>query len=368
MPSLAKIIRTDNWFSQKLPPLLAVAYAFLLVGAVEPISVLQLLPLVVLCICLAAYGHVINDIFDVEADAAAGRPNAMTNVPVGLRVGLLVLLVAGGFGCLAAMGGTPVLFGLLAVNYLLPTLYSVPPIRLKERGISSVLSDTLGSHVVPTLFVGMSLQGISSADPVLEWRLILSATCWAFFVGLRGILVHQVVDQRNDQAANVVTFGARLGGKAVRSFVVKVVLPFEGLTLGLFLYFLLPFSPVLTGAVILYALGEISRLGRGLRLPHVFPEEPDREPHVPFLKNDFHEVWLPCALAVQLAIDRPAYVALLIVHVVLFRRGIKDLAILLARFAQMQLGRFLSRSKKDSDLVPLQGTGPSVPRTDRFAE
>ena len=37
MPSLARLIRTDFWFRQKLPPLLALAYALLLVGVAEPV-------------------------------------------------------------------------------------------------------------------------------------------------------------------------------------------------------------------------------------------------------------------------------------------------------------------------------------------
>jgi 4-hydroxybenzoate polyprenyltransferase len=338
MPSLARLIRTDFWFRQKLPPLFALAYALLLVGAVEPISAARVLLLVLLCICfVAAYGHVINDTYDVETDAAPGKHNAMASVRTGPRVGLLVFLVGGGFGCLAALGAQPALLGLLGVNYLLPTLYSAPPIRFKERGLSSVLSDLLASHVVPMVFVGLILRELSSADPVLENRLIISAASWAFFVGLRGILVHQAVDSVNDRAANVVTFGGRMGREAVRAFVVRVVLPFEGLTLAVFLYFLLPFSLVLAGVVIVYAAGEVSRMWRAVPLSHIFPDEPGRERHVPFLKNDFHEAWLPAALALQLAINTPSYIFLFIVHVILFRHAIWDVMVLLGKFVRVQI-------------------------------
>jgi len=338
MPSAARLVRTDFWFRQKLPPLLALAYALLLVGAVEPISAARVLPLVVLCICfVAAYGHVINDIFDIEMDAAAGKPNAMGAVSTGARVGLLIGLVGAGFGCLLLLGAQPLLIGLLATNYLLPTLYSAPPTRFKERGVSSVLSDLLASHVVPTLFVGMALCGISVANPDLANGLIASALAWAALVGLRGILVHQAVDSHNDRGANVTTLGGRLGRGAVRAFVVKVILPFEGLTLAVLLYLILPFSNVLVAAVFVYASGEVSRMWRGVRLPHVHPEEPDREPHVPFLKNDFHEVWLPCALALQLALNNTAYAALFIAHVILFRHGVREVTLLLFKFDQAQV-------------------------------
>ena len=345
MRSAARLVRTDFWFRQKLPPLLALAYAFLLIGAVEPASALHSVPLVALCICfVAAYGHVVNDIFDVGMDAAAGKPNAMARFSTGPRIALLLGLLGGGFGSLAVLGARPPLVALLAANYLLPTLYSAPPTRFKERGVSSVLSDLLASHVVPMLFVGMALSTVSLADPTLETNLIASAALWSFFVGLRGILVHQAVDSHNDRAANVTTFGGRLGRDTVRAFVVKVVLPLEGLALTVLLYIVLPFSSVLAVAVLVYAAGEVSRFWRGVRLPHVFPEQPEREPHLPFLKNDFHEVWLPCALALQLALNTPAYTALFIAHVILFRHGVRDVAVLLVKFAQEQAGGLFAGS------------------------
>ena len=42
---------------------------------------------------------------------------------------------------------------LLALNYLWPTIYSIPMTRLKEKGLFGVVCDAMGSHVTPTLFV-----------------------------------------------------------------------------------------------------------------------------------------------------------------------------------------------------------------------
>ena len=118
---------------------------------------------------------------------------------------------------------------------------------------------------------------------------------------------------------------------------VKSVLPLEGLALAVLLYFVLPFYNVLAGSVIVYAAGEISRMWRGVRLPYVFPDEPGRERHVPFLKNDFHEAWLPAALALQLAINTTSYACLFIVHVILFRYAIWDVMVLLGKFVRVQI-------------------------------
>ena len=315
--------------------------------SVKPIrfSALRTVPFIVLCICcVAAYGHVVNDIFDIEADGLTGRPNAMAQVaPGGRRLLVALLLVMGAFG-VAALPTNPMAIGLLALNYVLPTVYSAPPLRLKERGLAGVVSDTLGSHVVPTLFVAALLLGAAGWQTGIASVLVLSAAGWALCLGLRGILVHQIFDQEGDRAASVITFASRKGPGAVRSFVIKVILPLEAVSLVIFVALLLPVSNILLGAVLLFLLGEVSRVVRGVRLPLVYPHESGLEPHVPLLKNDFYEVWLPCALAVQLSLYQPGYLWLLAWHVILFHRVIMEVAVLVTRFLRQQLGRVWSSS------------------------
>ena len=160
MPPLKQLVRTDNWFSQKLPPLLAVAYALLLAGQVDPVTALRVVPFIVLCLCsVAAYGHVVNDIFDIEADKLGAKPNVLAQVSPGRRRLMVAALLGLGAAGLWALPWNPVGASLLALNFLLPTIYSVPPFRLKERGLAGVVSDTCGSHVVPTLFTAVSVLG-----------------------------------------------------------------------------------------------------------------------------------------------------------------------------------------------------------------
>ena len=85
----------------------------------------------------------------------------------------------------------PVGAGLLALNFLLPTIYSVPPFRLKERGLAGVVSDTCGSHVVPTLFTAVSVLGSATWEQPLPRSLVLAGAGWALCLGLRGMRVSQ---------------------------------------------------------------------------------------------------------------------------------------------------------------------------------
>ena len=50
MSSLQRIIRSDNWFSWKIPPLLAVAYAAFLVDGTDFSSAIQSLGLILVCV------------------------------------------------------------------------------------------------------------------------------------------------------------------------------------------------------------------------------------------------------------------------------------------------------------------------------
>ena len=76
-----RAVRLDDWWYSKIPPLLAVAYLQALVAHVSSTRLAEVLPCALLSIvCVAAYGHVVNDIFDVDADRRAGKANAMTNV------------------------------------------------------------------------------------------------------------------------------------------------------------------------------------------------------------------------------------------------------------------------------------------------
>ena len=349
MPPLKEIIRTDNWFSQKLPPLLAVAYALLLVGQVDPTTALRGVPFIILCLCsVAAYGHVVNDILDIQADAFGAKRNVMVEVsPGGRRLIVVALLVLGAAGLLA-LPWSPVGMGLLALNYLLPTIYSAPPFRLKEQGLAGVVSDTLGSHVVPTLFTAVAVLGPATWEQPIARGLVLSAVGWATCLGLRGILVHQVVDQKGDRAANVQTFASLRSPEATRSFVLKVILPLEAGCLIVFLALLPPFSKVLIAVVLVYLAGDASSVARRISTPMVYPQQPGLERHVPLLKNDFYEVWLPCALAVQLALDQLGYLWLVGGHFLLFHQVIYEVARLMTLFVRRQFQRVWSSSYKMS--------------------
>lgn len=335
---ILKFVRFDHWFTQKLSPLLVVAYAVLWANGIAPAEAFAVLPLVLLCICsVAAYGHVINDWFDLESDAASAKANTLEGVSLAARVSLTALFLAAGFGSVLAIDGRLAMVWILAVNYLLPTIYSVPRIRLKHRGVAGVFSDAMAAHFLPTLFVLVAFGEL--ANGALS-GLGVSALVWASCLGLRGILIHQAIDRDADRAAGLKTFATPRSRKTIRRIVVGLIVPIEVAGLVAFVPALPSFSAPLALALTVFALGEIARVARGLKMPMVYVQEVGRETYVPLVSNELYEVWLPMALVIQLAMVNAAYLPLVLIHLVVFRAPILRTAAMLARYAKGAAGGF----------------------------
>lgn len=137
--------RTGNWFVSKIPPLLAVAYLEILRFGIKPQPAARLLGCGLFSIfSIAIYGHVVNDIFDLEADRLANKVNRLAAMgPVSRALLAGAFLAAGFLPALMARYSIGVLL-LLTLNYLWPTIYSVPITRLKEKDLFGVACDALG--------------------------------------------------------------------------------------------------------------------------------------------------------------------------------------------------------------------------------
>ena len=194
--SLFNLFRGQDWWFYKIPPLLAIAYAEILIQNISPhTAATTLLALIASMFFVAAYGHVVNDIFDIEVDRRADKANRMGLLPISQRILLsLSLAVAGlvpwfftGFSTQSAL--------LLAGIYTLLTIYSAPPLRLKEKGLLGVITDATAVHAVPTLFVATVFSQLANSPEPRSITIVNVATLWAFLVGIRGIVLHQIWDR-----------------------------------------------------------------------------------------------------------------------------------------------------------------------------
>lgn len=148
-------------------------------------------------------GYAVNDVADFRQDRlAGGKPGASAPRREHSLAASIAALSLGAILIMTAAGGV-LPRAVAAGSILLGVEYSLPPLRFKERGIWGVVIGALTQR--PALF----LVWAATLD---AWdRIVVVLTLWLFFVGMIGMLGHQVVDRGRDKAGRVGTFVFRQG-------------------------------------------------------------------------------------------------------------------------------------------------------------
>ncbi|MGO4712513.1 UbiA family prenyltransferase [Bradyrhizobium sp. 2TAF24] len=320
-----RAMRPENWWFSKIPPLLAILYLGIDRASYAPGHAILMLACFACSIsCVAAYGHVINDVCDVDTDLRAGKPNHMVGVGGTRRLALCLAFVLAGFAPTFAADYSLTTLVLLSLNYLWPTIYSLPGIRLKERGVAGLVCDALGSHVTPTL-IALSLFGAPPPDrpfaAAMAGLFPVAITVWAAVLGLKGILHHQVADRANDLRSGTVTFATRLPPEAISRFLTAFNLYVELPVSAIVAMSTLLWAPLLAVALVIYCSLEAIKYRLGFQFALTAEAWTIRR-SVPFINEAFYTLWLPFAAALQLAVSDRTWVWLPVVHLILFYRSV----------------------------------------------
>jgi 4-hydroxybenzoate polyprenyltransferase len=298
MDSLLEPLRFKAWWYAKIPLPVAVSY---LVAADAGLSVHQTLErtagiILTLC-CIFAYGYVLNDLLDIEEDKLAGKNNRMAGRGTAARVAWVIspILV---FCYLAwkVVGSTSAVL-IAGTDFLVVTLYSLPPIRLKGRGAAGAIADGLGAHVLPALFVFPATIGSMTIPSFRTGALLILALAWATCLGFRGIMLHQIADYEYDRTAGVATLAHQFPREELKKLVLRLIFPLE---VGAFVSMNLLFAwqaPLCLIALVAYAALESLKHRMDWKLTAFRPETPYSEPYIPFFNNQFYETWWPLSLA-----------------------------------------------------------------------
>lgn len=308
---LRAIIRASEWWSYKLAPALAIFYgtAVYLDQPILPLWPAAVALLASLVVC-ATYVSVLNDATDLEDDAAAGKANRVAGRPPVVVCALIVLPVLGGLFFLWSWRDQALLFVVYALIWVVFTLYSLPPVRLKTRGVWGLLADASGSHLFPTLLA--SLLVFATAGRVSEGPWLTCVGVWAAAYGLRGILWHQLLDAESDRLAGARTFVQRHGENLARRLGVAVVFPVEIVALA----GLVVMTGTLAASLALVAYGALV-LVRVLRF-RMRAMVVSQQPQSFMVMNEYYEVFLPLFLVAGSASHYPADILVIVAHVVVF--------------------------------------------------
>ena len=304
--------RVHTWWEHKLSPILATIYATAVLSRIPfsslwPVVAIALLALIV----CASYVSVLNDLTDAKDDQASGKPGRWLGKSLIYPALLLAACVAAGGGFLIAWRKDTLLFYAYLLCWLAFTLYSVPPFRLKVRGIWGVLADASGAHLFPTLFAVLLLYHWTRTARLAEWTILIAL--WSFAAGVRGILWHQLQDADNDSKIGLRTFACLHGAKAAERLGLITFL-FEVAAFATMLWFTRNALALIF--LVLYGLFALVRWRLlGIRLTVSKPGQASR-----MAMSEYYIIFYPLAYLLTLSWQQPSALLLLLFHYVLFSR------------------------------------------------
>lgn len=317
--------RPGNWFVSKIPPLLAVAYLEILGFGLDPRDSARLLAAGLLSIfSVAIYGHVLNDIFDLEADRLAHKVNRLDGVRPVWRVLLTTVFLISGFLPMVIVPYSRAALFVLSLNYLWPTIYSLPMTRWKEKGLLGVACDAAGSHITPTIFVLALFSSGNRPAPGPGLEAALIAVLWAAALGLKGILHHQIADRDNDIQSGIATFATARSLAAMQRFLIVLNLGIELPVSALFSVAVFPWCPLAVPAFALYVASETVKYRLGFQFALTASQATVRA-SLPFTNEMFYVLWMPMAAAVQLGLHA-GFLWVPLIHAAVFHAPVRQQA------------------------------------------
>ena len=199
-----------------------------------------------LLLCLyASLGHIVNSYCDREIDLIAGKANTLTSVSEHYRLILVVLIVITSLvTSLLIYIKQPAVLLMFYLAITIAAFYSLPPVRLKERGIFGLIAAAIAQRTLPVVIVFNAMGGWSWTAVVL---CVLST-----LTGMRYIIVHQIKDENADLLANVQTVATTRGTAFLRWLLRQFIFPLELITLLLVLLLMAMELPAVGMAAVIY--------------------------------------------------------------------------------------------------------------------
>jgi SAM-dependent methyltransferase/4-hydroxybenzoate polyprenyltransferase len=310
--SVKGAFRVKDWWKSKAAFLMGLVYLFALWFS---IPFLQFIPLALLSLCtiigFASMGYLLNDLFDIRQDVLSGKKNFLAGKPPYLILAMFLLSSVFIFTPWIYLPANNFSFILIALQLSLFLVYSVPPIRLKERGTAGLMADALYAHAVPTILAAYTFS--LAAGQNFPGFAMIFLFAWQFTNGLRNILLHQSEDMHADKMSGTKNFAATMSEEG---FIVsiKYLIITELFFCLLFLAFLSSYnirfySGILTLLIfsaivqnLFYKRGIGALLGSKWR----------------YFPNNVYEKWFPPLFLFFLCILNKLFIIFLLSHLVLF--------------------------------------------------
>ena len=160
--------------------------------------------------CWSQMAILANELSDRAPDQAAGKRRWICRLPPMAGVMVTTLYPVIGFVALAAAGGTGVVLALYGVAVALALLYSVKPVRMKERGIWGVLGYVVcaatGLTIVPCVMLRSDWLTLAILAPAVALDKSVN------------LQFHQIIDYEGDRRAGIRTCVTEIGLSRAKSW------------------------------------------------------------------------------------------------------------------------------------------------------
>ena len=328
MQSAGKLIKAEKWWNDKAPPVLGLAFFLLAISDGEIAlarAAAMLVAFMVTFIGVAGFGHVINDLCDVDHDRAVGKHNTMVDRSRWQTGAILALLMAVAWLPWLVLPANRWNLSLIALQLLLLTVYAASPLRFKARAVPGVITDALYAYTVPALITWTTF-GHMVGEPVSRPLLMAALLPWSFCAGLRGILNHQYLDADNDRRSGVTTFATRYGPAVTLSLLSRIVLPAEAIG---FVVMTVAYGVDLrfyVAGVLAFFAWRVFQLTYVMQTTLWVPWRLVPELAVKLygyeLLSEYYRGWYPLFMLVGLSWRWPEYVVLLVAYLAVFQNGL----------------------------------------------
>lgn len=211
--NIKTLFRFNHWAESKLPFVFWISSCSFYLNFIPDIN--YIIYFFLYFFSYLAFGYTFNDFCDVKNDLLAKKNPELNKYkkhfrPLPSTISLLVCL----FTIYALRKHLP-LVAIMVVSIIVAILYSVPLIKMKNRGTIGLIWGGVAQWVLPNLIIPFFFK---------SWAMTWSFILLSVFIGVRWMLIHQKIDRSNDLFTNSKTLATQITTKEIFYLIKKIVL------------------------------------------------------------------------------------------------------------------------------------------------
>lgn len=218
--------RTKDWWKPKAGNILAILYIsafhFQLKADVFFVS---LLPAICTIFGIGLTTYWVNDWVDLPTDRLLNKKNLLINLSALQKFFFLIFAVFCSLIPWLFLPNSIVTWYLLGLEFIFVLTYSLPPFRLKTKGITGVVVDALYAHALPTVLAFFTFSLLNQNVVFGLNTTLFLLFFWQLFAGLYNISIHQLEDYSNDLKSQTKTWAVKIGKRRIKLVMLYVFWP-----------------------------------------------------------------------------------------------------------------------------------------------